>query len=74
MPKPFKNLTSPAKNATASPKATTQPSKPTQGSNFATNEERINTLRDGEKPIAWPETDQGTRPDAAPKPMRLKGG
>lgn len=67
---PFKNLTSPASNATESPRAPVLPKE------FAPIEDRTRNgesldgsqLRDGEEPIAWP------KPDAGHKPMRLKNG
>jgi hypothetical protein len=64
MPTPFKNLSSPGKNANALQQTRTVPSVPREN-DPAVNEERVNSVPDHTPPIPWP----APRPVAS-KPMK----
>lgn len=67
---PFKNLSSPSSNTNESPKAPVLPKEWDDIEDRTKNGEPLasSQLRDGEKPIAWPAAENGS------KPMRIKNG
>lgn len=65
----FKNLRAPEKNTNESPKEPVLKQPPVVN-NLSENEERLDTNRDGDEPIKWPQPARGV--DHVP--MKLKNG